>query len=154
VAARCCHKALSPHGYSTASLAVLPAGHAINGVIDDNRRQVNVAARGMDKMVAANRQRVAIAHHHDDFELRLREFQPSGKRQRAPWVVCMVLKSGTPTSVLRSRCQRSRQPRPSPAPPIHSADERPITMPMPHPLHHTLGNFLFVSDSYELMLFS
>jgi hypothetical protein len=26
--------------------------------------------------------------------------------------------------------------------PVHGADERVITMPMPHPLHQTLGNFL------------
>ena len=46
--------------------AGLPAGHAVDGVVEHQRREVDVAAGGMDEMVAADGGAVAVAHddHH------------------------------------------------------------------------------------------
>ena len=45
--------------------AHLAAGHAVDRVVPDDRREVDVAPRRMDQVVAADRHAVAVAHHDD-----------------------------------------------------------------------------------------
>jgi len=45
-------------------------------------RHVHIAAGGVNEVVAADRQRISVAHGHDDFKLRTSDLDPCGKRQR------------------------------------------------------------------------
>lgn len=61
---------------------ILAAGHAVNIVVDDDGREVQVAPGGVDKMVAADGGGVAVAHDHDHLELGVGQFDAGGEGQR------------------------------------------------------------------------
>ena len=58
---------------------VLAARHPVDVVVHDDRRDVDIAPRGVDEVVAAYRRAVAVARHHDDLELRPRELDARGE---------------------------------------------------------------------------
>ena len=61
---------------------ILAAGHAVNVVVEQDNRDVDVAAGRMDEVVAANRGGVAVARADDDVQFRLGELDAGGNRQR------------------------------------------------------------------------
>ena len=60
---------------------ILAARHAVDIVIDDNRRQVQVAPGRVDEVVAADGGGVAVAHDHDHVKLGVGQLHPGGKGQ-------------------------------------------------------------------------
>ena len=62
---------------------VLTARHAVNVVVEQYDRQVDIAACRMDEVVAADSRRVAVAGAHDDFQARLGELHAGCYRQCA-----------------------------------------------------------------------
>ena len=64
--------------------AVLPAGHAIDGVIDHQGGDAQVAPGGMDEVIAADGQGVAIAHDGNDLHVGTGDLQAGGKGQGTP----------------------------------------------------------------------
>ena len=63
--------------------AHLAAGHAVDRVVEDERREVDVAPRGVDEVVAADGRAVAVAHGDDDVQRRIGGLDPGGDRQGA-----------------------------------------------------------------------
>ncbi len=63
--------------------AVLPAGHAVNGIVDHQGGDAQVAAGGMNEMVATDCQGISIAHDGDHLQVRAGDLEPGGKRQGA-----------------------------------------------------------------------
>ena len=55
-----------PFGSMGGGGTVLAAGHSINVIIENNRRHVNVAAAGMNKMIAADGGGITITHGNDE----------------------------------------------------------------------------------------
>jgi len=62
----------------------LPAGHAIVAIIKDDRRQINIPAAGMDKMVPADRGAVAVPRYNNHLQLRVKHLDPRRVWQRPP----------------------------------------------------------------------
>ncbi len=57
----------------------LAPGHAVNIVVDDQRRQIYIAPGRMDKVVAADGGGVAVAHDHNDLELGIGQLDAGGE---------------------------------------------------------------------------
>ena len=62
----------------------LPAGHAVDPVIEEQDGDVDVAPRGVDEVVAADRGAVAVARDDDHVQVRAGHLDAGGERQRAP----------------------------------------------------------------------
>ena len=62
---------------------VLALGEAVDAVVEEQDLQVDVAAQHVDQVVAADRERVAVAGDHPDRQLRPRHLEPGGDRRRA-----------------------------------------------------------------------
>jgi len=60
---------------------ILPTGHAVNLVIDDDRCEIKVPPGRMDKMVAANGGGITIAHDGHHLQAGFSQFHPRGKGQ-------------------------------------------------------------------------
>ena len=58
------------------SRRILTACHAVNGIIDDNRGDVNVAPRCMNEMIAPDSYRVSISHHNNDVHIWSEQLKP------------------------------------------------------------------------------
>ncbi len=63
--------------------AVLAAGHAVNGIVDHQGSDADVAPGGVDEVVPADRQGVAVAHDGDHFHVGSGDLQTGGKGQGA-----------------------------------------------------------------------
>ena len=61
---------------------MLAAGHAVNPVIHDNRRHFDIAAGGVDEMIPADGERVAVAHRDDHFQFRAAQLDAGRKGER------------------------------------------------------------------------
>src|SRR6056297_1264400 len=59
----------------------LPAGHAVDTIVHNNSGEINIAAAGMDKMVASNRHAVPVSHRDQHIQFRLAKFYPGSKSQ-------------------------------------------------------------------------
>ena len=59
----------------------LAAGHAIDAVVHDNGRHVDIAPGGVDEMVPADGQGIAVAHGNDDVQFGPAQFDAGGKGQ-------------------------------------------------------------------------
>src|SRR4029450_8672062 len=62
---------------------VLPLGEAVDLVVEEQDAEVDVAPQRVDQVVAADRQRVAVAGDHPDREIGARDPQP-GRNGRRP----------------------------------------------------------------------
>src|SRR6266511_3559548 len=62
----------------------LPAGHAVDLVVQEEAGEVHVAPRGVNKVIPTDREAIAVAGDDDDREVRPRELQPSGEREGSP----------------------------------------------------------------------
>ena len=62
----------------------LAAGHRIDQVIHADDFQIDVAAGGMDQMIAADSREVAVAGINHDVQLRVGELQSGGEWDGAP----------------------------------------------------------------------
>ncbi len=62
---------------------ILTAGHAINAVVDDDGGEVEIAAGGMNEMVAADGGGIAIAHDDNDLKLGIGQLDSGGKGERS-----------------------------------------------------------------------
>ena len=60
---------------------ILPAGHAVDAVVDDDGGQVDVAAGRVDEVIAADGGGVAVAHDHDHLQLGVGQLHPGGEGQ-------------------------------------------------------------------------
>ena len=60
---------------------ILATGHAVDIVVDDDGRQVQVAPGGVDEVVAADGGGVAVPHDHDHLELGVGQLHPGGEGQ-------------------------------------------------------------------------
>ena len=60
----------------------LPAGHAVNIIIEQHHSDVDIASRRMNIMIAANRGGIAIASNDDDRHFWLHHFHARGKSNR------------------------------------------------------------------------
>ena len=63
---------------------VLALGEPVDLVVEEQDLQIHVAAQHVDEVIAADRQRVAVAGDDPDRELRARELEPGRDRGRAP----------------------------------------------------------------------
>ena len=63
---------------------ILTAGHAVDAVVHDNGNHIDIAAAGVDKVVAANGHGVAIAHGNHHIQLWLGHLYARGAGQGAP----------------------------------------------------------------------
>ena len=62
----------------------LALGQAVDPVVEHDHRQVDVAAHRVQEVVAADRQRVAVARDHPDHEVRARGLEAGRERRRPP----------------------------------------------------------------------
>jgi hypothetical protein len=62
----------------------LPAGHAVDVVVQDHGRDPDVAPGGVNQVVAADGQGVAVAHQRDDVELGVGHLDARGEAERPP----------------------------------------------------------------------
>ena len=60
----------------------LALGHAVDAIVHHHICHVDVAAAGVQEMVAADRIAVAVTAGHHDGEIRPRHFQSGGQRER------------------------------------------------------------------------
>ena len=63
---------------------VLPAGHAVDEVVDEHDQHVDVAAGGMDEVVAADSHQVSIARDHRHQQLWATQLETGGKGDGTP----------------------------------------------------------------------
>src|SRR3546814_4125009 len=70
-------------GADTAGRRILPLGQAIDLVVEQHDLAVEIAADDVHRMIAADRQPVAVAGDDPDVEMRIRELQPRRERRRA-----------------------------------------------------------------------
>jgi len=61
----------------------LASGHAVDLVVEHHAGDVQIAPAGVDQVIAADRQAVAVAGDDDHFKIGPRQFQTGGERQRA-----------------------------------------------------------------------
>ena len=64
---------------------VLALGQAVDLVVEHEDRELHVAAQGVDEVIAADRERVAVAGHHPDVEIGSRH-REAGRDRRGPAV--------------------------------------------------------------------
>ena len=62
---------------------ILTTGHAVDGVVDDDGSQIEIAASRMNKVVATNGRGIAIAHNRHHLQARLGQLDAGGKGQGA-----------------------------------------------------------------------
>src|SRR5215467_4694107 len=62
---------------------VLPLRQAVDPVVEEEDDEVHVAAQDVQHMVAADREPVAVARHHEDLEIWPRHPEPGRDRRRA-----------------------------------------------------------------------
>ena len=70
-------------GAKLAGRRVLTLGEAVNLVVEQQHVDVDVAAQRVKRVIAADRQRVAVAHHEPYVEFRIGQLGARGERRRA-----------------------------------------------------------------------
>ena len=66
---------------------ILALGQAVDLVVEQDDLQVDVAADGVDQVVAADRQAVAVAGDHPDLQVGPASFRPVANVGARPWMV-------------------------------------------------------------------
>lgn len=69
--------------------AVLPLGEPVDPVVEQQDLQVDVAAQGVDEVVAADGQRVAVAGDDPDGQVAAGGREPCGDGGARPWMECI-----------------------------------------------------------------
>ena len=84
---------IEPRGLDLVSRAgargrrILALGQAVDLVVEQDDLQVDVAADGVDQVVAADRQAVAVAGDDPDLRSGRATFRPVAKAGARPWMV-------------------------------------------------------------------